>query len=128
MPVNRIISSGKGCTFHAAFEVASKLKIHYACNLESLPTAIRAAHGVLILTDGSPAMDQVEIQEIARLQEKPCLCLDIGAGADADLSDTIRAWRLKNDVKGLFLDGPTDVAFAGRLSGILMAALSRKPS
>jgi hypothetical protein len=126
MPVNRLISSGKRMSFRAAFDTASRLSIHYACNLTSLTTAVRAAHGVLIFTDGEPERDQVSLMNLARLFEKPLLCVDIADASNEALSLRILEWRLRNDIRGLFVDGPEAVDPEERLPTILTDALSKR--
>lgn len=126
MPVNRILSSGKRLSFRTAFDTASRLGIHYACNLTSLTTAVRAAHGVLIFSDGEPDGDQVSLMTLARLFDKPLLCVDIATGSDEALSLKILEWRLRNDIRGLFVDGPEAVESEERLPAILTEALSKR--
>lgn len=127
MPIDRLLSSGSRSACTAAFEAARRLGIHFACNLVSPATALRASHGMLVFFEKAPSAEQGRWIRMAEDWGIPVLAVELGPEADPDIAAAVRSWRIAEGVRALFVEGPEESEAAGRIATILLLALEPKP-
>ncbi|MFZ7128144.1 MAG: hypothetical protein ACOWWM_18465 [Desulfobacterales bacterium] len=103
-----IVSPGKSGIFKAAWEVSSRLGITLESISGHVVESLKTSDALLILTDGPPTTDQIELQLLANEHCPQWRRLDIRKDKDTTLVGLIRLWlmELEKPAKVLYLDGP----------------------